>query len=522
MAETWKTVAFSEDVQAYDAGLTNLAGVAMASDKFYYTTADNTHVAGTVTSAARSILDDTTVGAIRTTLGVGVTDAPSLEGMTLTGIGADSPVLSGDGTTLLLRPAYATTGIFVTSTGIGILDDSNDYVLTVGGEIGLRGKSTDAVASNGNTVFWHANGSGATGADGDLIIQSKTGAGAAVTVNFTDQLAPLATMSTTDGVIAVRNGTHWVAESGATARTSLGLGAGDSPVFAGASLGTGELTCGSINRASGSLTLEIGGTAKLSISSTVVAIADQVMTVGGSAFRVGPGGAGTSNTCVGQNTGAALTSGTTNVFIGANNGQSITEGTTNVLIGAQSGPSMVGNTGNLGIGNQTLYALITGDNNTAIGNNAMSSTTSASNNVAIGQSALTSVTGQLNVAIGYTAGGSVLGGTQNLLVGYSAGNSITTGSYNTILGNYSGSTTLANHVILADGAGNVAFFRDSSGNCGLGGVTNPQEDVHVSDTVRADTWFNHNGTDGITTTFLDQDGNTITVNGGIITAKTAP
>jgi len=41
-----------------------------------------------------------------------------------------------------------------------------------------------------------------------------------------------------------------------------------SPTFAGLSLGTGELTCGSINRAAGTLTLEIGGTAELSLSST--------------------------------------------------------------------------------------------------------------------------------------------------------------------------------------------------------------------------------------------------------------
>jgi hypothetical protein len=41
-----------------DAGLTDLATVAMAADKFYYTSADNTHVAGTVTAFARTILDD--------------------------------------------------------------------------------------------------------------------------------------------------------------------------------------------------------------------------------------------------------------------------------------------------------------------------------------------------------------------------------------------------------------------------------------------------------------------------------
>lgn len=56
-------------------------------------------------------------------------------------------------------------------------------------------------------------------------------------------------------------------ENAATAATSMGLGTGDSPTFTALSLGTGELTCGSINRASGTLTLEIGGTAELSIAS---------------------------------------------------------------------------------------------------------------------------------------------------------------------------------------------------------------------------------------------------------------
>lgn len=44
--------------QAYDAGLTNLAAVGMAADKFYYTSADNVHVAADITAYGRSILDD--------------------------------------------------------------------------------------------------------------------------------------------------------------------------------------------------------------------------------------------------------------------------------------------------------------------------------------------------------------------------------------------------------------------------------------------------------------------------------
>ena len=53
-----------------------------------------------------------------------------------------------------------------------------------------------------------------------------------------------------------------------------GVATGDSPTFAGLNLGTGELTAGSINRASGTLTLEIAGTPELSISTDLVAIAN--------------------------------------------------------------------------------------------------------------------------------------------------------------------------------------------------------------------------------------------------------
>ena len=50
-------------------------------------------------------------------------------------------------------------------------------------------------------------------------------------------LTDIAGLAKTDGNIIVGNGTNWVAESGATARTSLGLGTGDSPQFTAIELG---------------------------------------------------------------------------------------------------------------------------------------------------------------------------------------------------------------------------------------------------------------------------------------------
>lgn len=50
---------------------------------------------------------------------------------------------------------------------------------------------------------------------------------------LSSSLTDIAGLAPTDSNIIVGNGTTWVAESGATARTSLGLGTGDSPTFAG-------------------------------------------------------------------------------------------------------------------------------------------------------------------------------------------------------------------------------------------------------------------------------------------------
>ena len=62
---------------------------------------------------------------------------------------------------------------------------------------------------------------------------------AANTLSLDAQLVDIAGLTPTDGNIIVGDGTNFVTESGATARTSLGLGAGNSPDFAGISLGGG-------------------------------------------------------------------------------------------------------------------------------------------------------------------------------------------------------------------------------------------------------------------------------------------
>ena len=135
-------VAIGTDVQAYDATLAALAGVTTAADKLVYASGVDTFLTTDFTSTARTLLDDTSTSAMRTTLGVGIgTDVQAYDATlaALAGVttAADKLIYASGVDTFL------TTDL--TSTARTLLDDSSTSAMrtTLGVAIG-----TDVQAYN--------------------------------------------------------------------------------------------------------------------------------------------------------------------------------------------------------------------------------------------------------------------------------------------------------------------------------------------------------------------------------------
>jgi hypothetical protein len=158
---------------------------------------------------------------------------------------------------------------------------------------------------------------------------------------------------------------------------------------------------------------------------------------------------------------------------------------------------------NTAIGQYALGSNIVAGNNTAIGQNTLTNNTVGDRNTAVGTCSLANnLSGSYSTSIGNDALLSSYGD-QNLAVGYRSGRSITTGNYNVILGSFEADApydTQSNNVFIADGAGNLRMYINSSGILTVGAYTTNNGILKT----------NASGTLSYST--ITDDGTTVTIN----------
>ena len=211
----------------------------------------------------------------------------------------------------------------------------------------------------------------------------------------------------------------------------------------------------------------LAGSANMTFSGTALTLANDA-SISGLTVGKGSGGVGT-NTAVGVNAVASVTSGGSNTGIGRLSLYGTTTGTTNTAIGNSSAQSNTTGSSNVAVGDNALFSNTTASNNTAVGYQAGYSNTTGTKNTTLGTQAGYSNTNDRATFIGTQAGKNI-SGVANTFVGNDAGFSAVsaTGATNVSIGDsssYSLSTGSDNVVV-----GYAAFYANTTGgsNTGLG------------------------------------------------------
>ena len=213
--------------QTQNAILTDLAGLTQATDKLPYFDSGTTAATTTLTSFGRSLIDDADAATARATLGVDSAGTDNSTPVTLASVASNYLSLSGQqitaGTVPISLGGTGATTASAARTALGVdaagTDNSTPVTLAsvASNYLSLSGQEITA-----GTVPISLGGTGATTA-----ANARTALGLAIGTNvqaYDADLTIIAGLSSADGNFIVGSATGWVVESGATARTSLGLG----------------------------------------------------------------------------------------------------------------------------------------------------------------------------------------------------------------------------------------------------------------------------------------------------------
>ena len=389
-------------------------------------------------------------------------------------------------------------------TAAGAIDFDSQNMTNVDIDSGTINGITDLAVADGGTGV-------STLTDGGVLLGSGTSAITAMAV-------------LTDGQMIVGDGsTDPVAESGATLRTSIGVGTTDDVKFANITGSNDISASGDVSATN--LYGQVATAAQTNITSllaTDIKIGEDDQTKidfetaneihfyadnaqrlnldANSRISLSNNDGGSQNTVFGHLAGAALASSVdNNVLIGYQAGTALNGGDQNVIVGHLAGDALTSGEDNTFIGQAAGGATTAGSSIVVVGRNAgLGNMTTAANgtvivgagagaaltsgekNVAIGYQALDAdTTGDNSVAVGYqalTAQTGVDGEYSNTAVGTQAGKAITTGRYSTAIGfqalqaeDVGDWSTAVGYAALY--AQNSDSNQEDTGNTGLGAYT---------------------------------------------------